>query len=730
MSVFRLFTLVVSMGLMLQGALGAEKTKARLILSADIARPGDTVMAAVELSMPGKWHTYWRNAGESGMATKITWQLPEGVSAGNIQWPVPEKYIAADLTTYVYHKEALLLVPLTLHKDLTPGPKDIRAKVSWLECEDVCIPGGGNVKASLSIGSELRLSKDSDRISAWEKVLPPKNTSFEIKASWEKSTEEDTRPLLIQWESGSELKDVDFYPYSHDDYEVSAGTERVSSSSEMTSVRKTVFLFGDAWPDTIHGLIVNKPSASLGPQAFEVAISIGASAGNQAGSVAPPPSSIKSPEIAVASQGSERSLLAMLGLAFLGGLILNIMPCVLPVIALKILGFVNQSKEEPGRVRQLGIVYAVGVVTSFLVLAGLVIGVQQAGRAASWGMQFQNPQFLIGMTLLVTLVALNLFGLFEITLSGGAMGAASTLASKEGAGGAFFHGVLATALATPCTAPFLGIALGFAFAQSPAVIALMFATIGLGLASPYVVLSWNPAWLKFIPKPGVWMQKFKVAMGFPMLATAIWLLWLTSSHFGKSGVLWLGLFLVAMAMATWVWGDFVQRGVKRRGLAMVMSLLLAVGAYLFVLEGQLNWRSPVSISRTGDLASHSLNGIMWNRWSPQAVEMALADGRPVLVDFTADWCLTCQANKKWSLEIPSVREKLKEINAVALLGDHTNIDPAITAELKKYERAGVPLVLIYPAGAGSQPYVLPELLTADIVLEHLEKATAKQVASR
>ena len=249
----------------------------------------------------------------------------------------------------------------------------------------------------------------------------------------------------------------------------------------------------------------------------------------------------------------------MLLYAFVGGLILNLMPCVLPVIALKILGFVSEANSEPRRVRKLGLIYALGVLLSFLALAAVVIGVKAAGHHAGWGMQFGSPVFIVCLTTLVTLVALNLFGIFEVTLGGRALDTAGELASKHGAAGAFFNGVLATVLATPCTAPFLGAALGFAFSQSAAEIILIFLTVGLGLSAPYVLLSWNPAWLKFLPKPGAWMEKFKIAMGFPMLATVVWLFNVASSTYGKN-VLWLGIFLVVIALAAWIFGEFFQRG--------------------------------------------------------------------------------------------------------------------------------------------------------------------------
>ncbi len=393
----------------------------------------------------------------------------------------------------------------------------------------------------------------------------------------------------------------------------------------------------------------------------------------------------------------------MLLYAFIGGLILNIMPCVLPVIALKILGFVGESRSDPRHVRKLGLVYALGVLVSFLALAAIVIGVKAAGHHAGWGMQFGSPVFVVCLTTLVLLVALNLFGVFEVTLGGRALDAASRLASKHGAAGAFFNGLLTTVLATSCTAPILGTALGFAFREGETVILLIFLTVGIGLAVPYVVLSWNPALLKFLPKPGAWMERFKIAMGFPMLATTVWLFLLAAGNFDKGRTLWFGLFLVALGLAAWIWGEFVQRGTKHRGLARAVSVLLAggIGTYAFC-------QTPDQIE--------------WQSWNPAAVAGAQAAGRPVLVDFTADWCVNCQVNKKFAIEVPSVRAKLKSMNAVALLGDYTHFTNTITAELNRFNRAGVPLVLVYPKNPNAPPLVLPEVLTPGIVLNALDRA--------
>jgi thiol:disulfide interchange protein DsbD len=352
----------------------------------------------------------------------------------------------------------------------------------------------------------------------------------------------------------------------------------------------------------------------------------------------------------------------------------------------------------------LGLIYGLGVLVSFLVLAVLVIVVKQAGRVPSWGMQFQKLQFLIPMTILVLLVALNLFGVFEVTLGGRAMGAASELASRGGAPGAFFNGVLATLLATPCTAPYLGAALGFAFTQPSAVIILTMLAAGLGLAVPYIVLSWRPDWLKFLPKPGAWMEKFKIAMGFPMLATVVWLFKLTLNHFSKSDVFWFGVILVALSMSAWIWGEFVQRARNRRWLGVVASLLVT-GAV-----------SGLALTRAPELE--------WKPWSSETVSKTRAEGRPILVDFTADWCATCQVNMRRSINIEPVRRKLGRMNAETLVADYSKEDEEIAKELKKFGRGGVPLVLVYPKDPNKPPIVLPDgYLTPKLVLDALEKAS-------
>ena len=697
-----------------QAGVAKPATTVKLLLSHDVAKPGSTVMAGLALTMDDGWHTYWINAGEAGFATSVEWKLPKGVTAGQVQWPMPGKFTAFGSIGYGYHDKTILLVPLAIAADIAPGQATISGKVSWLECKELCIPRDQQVSAKLVIAGTAKLSADAAELDATKKKLPKADVRLAVKAWWDGAVKDDERTLLIEFDAGQAGADADFFSMPSESFDVSPKSEVTASGAAKVRIKKTVTKYEGAWPSELAGLAVRNLKDHGKTEAFEVKFPILASASGAGGttmSQAPPPAT------------ADKSFWRMLLYAFIGGMILNVMPCVLPVISLKILGFVNQSKESPGRVRLLGMLYGAGVVVSFLVLAGVVIGVKSAGELASWGMQMSNPQFVVLLTVLIMLVALNLFGLFEVTL--GSVGAAAgSVATREGAGGAFFNGVLATVLATPCTAPFLAPALGFAFTQTAAVIVLMFVTVALGLAFPYVALSWNPKLLRFLPKPGPWMEKFKVAMGFPMLATAVWLFSVSIEYYGGR-VLWFGIFLIVIAMAAWVFGEFFQRGTGRRGLALGIAGALTLGGVVFGLEGQMQWRTPTDpLAAKAGVVQDFPGGIRWHRWSPEAVAKAREAGQPVLVDFTAKWCATCIWNKKTSIDIESVGAVMADKNFKAFRADYTRRPDYITEELRDRGRAGVPLVLVFPADRTKQPEMLPEILTANIVLTALNKAAS------
>lgn len=696
-------------------------TKVALKLDAQTARPGDTVVAALQMSMPEGYHTYWVNPG-TGLPTEIEWTLPEGLTAGEIQWPAPEKYEDTVSGGYVYHGDAYLLIPIKVGEAVSNGAVELKGAVSWLECKTSCIPGSGDVSAKLTIGSERVASAEASSFDEWRNRIPKKVADLPVKAVWDSGADGEERAFVIEWRSSELLPAPDFYPFASENLKVQPKTESATANG-TTILRKTIKKHEGDWPTELRGVLIADAGNPNESKAYETTIAIGeATVGAESGE--PDSNAAAGAASSPAPPAAGLSLPKVLFFAFLGGLILNVMPCVLPVIALKILGFVNQSKEEPGRVKTLGFIYTLGVLASFLAMALLIIGVQQAGKVASWGMQFSNIYFLVGLTVLVILVALNLFGVFEVTLGGGAMSAAGGLASKEGNAGAFFNGVLATTLATPCTAPFLAPALGFAFTQPPAIIVLVFLTVGAGLASPYLLLSWKPEWLRYLPKPGLWMERFKVAMGFPMLGTAVVLFWLTLAHFGEIGALWFGLFLVSVALCAWIYGEFVQRGRSHRMAAVILMALILFGSYGFTMERQLKWREKKArpIAGGSDVEETDPDKIPWQPWSREAVAAARKEGRPVFVDFTANWCATCKFNKASFIETDEVRAKLREVNAVALVGDNTLSPPEIAEELRRYGRAGVPLNLVFPADESAEPIVLPTLLGKSIILNALDKA--------
>ena len=682
----------------------AESTQVELHLSAEQSRPGETVWAGVHFILAEGWHTYWRHSGDAGQPPQIHWELPEGVSAGEVQWPAPEKHNKEGVYSYIYSEETMLLAPLSISnaaKNLS-----VRARVEWLECqEEACVPRETTVDATLTVGETGRRSDSAELIERWMAKVPQIDASLSLEAEWAGAGEENKRSFLAFPGKGEKWALKDFYPHGYDDFEIMGETVVRQVEEGREGIQKTVFNFKEQWPKEIAGLaVVQKAGEEL--ELVEVAFTISGEPGEAAAVIKPP-----------------TGIFLMLWFAFFGGFILNFMPCVLPVIALKILGFVNQSQSSPGKVKRLGLLYAVGVLASFVALAGLIIGMQWAGRPAGWGTHFQSVEFLVLMMILVALVALNFFGVFEIRFGGRAMGAAGKLSGRKGYCGAFFNGVLATVLATPCTAPFLAPALGFAFAQPPAWILLFFVTIALGLAFPYVAISWNPRLLAYLPKPGPWMERFKMAMGFPMMATAVWLYSVALSHFppGAEAALWLGILLVLVALSAWIWGQFVQQAVVLRPLSIGMAFLVGAGGFVWILEGELKWRAQ-NVPAEASGGSIVEKGIEWRAWSHAAVNEARAAGHPVLVDFTAKWCASCQINKRSSIAVDSVREKLRAIGAVTFRADYTRKDPKIASELKRYGRAGVPLVLVFAPDEKVPAQVLPALLTPQIVLGALDRA--------
>jgi thiol:disulfide interchange protein DsbD len=419
---------------------------------------------------------------------------------------------------------------------------------------------------------------------------------------------------------------------------------------------------------------------------------------------------------------TQNSLPLLFLLAFIGGLILNLMPCVLPVLSIKALSLAKHARESRRKLLYYGFSMSLGILVSFWTLAGVVIAVQKAGGSAGWGFQFQNPTFLVVMTILITLFALNLFGVFEIWLPSSAQTGISQHASRKGLLGAFLNGVLMTLLSTPCSAPFLGTAMGFAFTQPPYLLVLFFTTVGLGLAFPYLMLSLFPATLKWIPKPGNWMQHFKQFLGFLMLVTAAWLLWVIGRQVGLPAMGALLLLLIALGFGAWILGIIAAPGNPfwKVGLGWMIVAFLGFGGWIRVVRPLL--AAPLEKTNCAETGALQKDSDGWSPWSPSTAQALQAQGKTIFVDFTADWCLTCKTNEKAVLSQDTIRHTMSQMGVALLRGDFTRADPNISAILKSFGRSGVPLYVIYPAGQPSQPIVLSELLTVDQVLDALLKA--------
>lgn len=693
------------------------QTEVILVLDRLAARPGESLQAAVILKSAPGWHTYWKNPGEAGaggQATTIDWELPEGMSAGAIDWPTPRKLKEEAGAVFAYEGTNALLIPLTLSSNLTPGLVTLSARVRWLECEKQCVPRSDEVSVTLQISSASIPSSEAPSFVRFRQALPEPQR-FPVTVQLDAGSSDTQRTFQIEFLAPDSLSRWDFFPDLSDNLEFGPSKPGQHRADGRVAIDQPASASDGNWPGTLAGLLVQTTEDGAPVRSFQISSEIGAAVGSTS---APTPSIL-----------TPTGFLTLLAFAFMGGLILNVMPCVLPVIALKILSFVRQGQESPVRVRVLGLMYGAGVLASFATLAAVMIGLSLAGKSVHQGVLFQSSTFLVLMTILIVLISANLLGAFEISIGGKAVDTTSALAQKEGLSGAFFNGVLATLLATPCSAPFLGVSIGYALkpGQSPWVTLLMYLIAGMGLATPYVVLCFQPRWLKKLPKPGPWMNNFKTLMAFPMLGTAIWLFLLAADHYGPGDHLWLGLFLVVLAMVAWMFGEFIQRSHKRHGLSWGIIGFLLVGSYLWLLESEVDWRNPRSPADRA--AKGQISGdhrLPWQVWSPAAVAMARSSGKPVFVEFTAKWCATCQQNKRIAIEVESVIQEIRNKEIVPLLGDFTFEDPLIAQELRRFERAGVPLVLVYSINRDEAPKVLPEYLTERMVLDALQWATTRR----
>jgi thiol:disulfide interchange protein DsbD len=674
--------------------------EAELVPATTAAVPGSPVTVALRLKMRDGWHTYWQNPGDSGLPTTIEWKLPAGVTAGPIQWPTPHPLPFGPLVNYGYEGEVYLPTTLSVPKDVAPGADlAIAARADWLVCKETCIPEGADLTLALPVRATAAPHPTFGApVGATLAALPRPLVGWAVEARGEgPKVSVALKPSAAAADPGT----VHFFPFQEG---------RIEASSPQTLARS-----GD-------GYVLTLPVAyQLVPGFTRVAGVITASNGlggaraatidvPLAGSVVagPKPVEAKAPPLAVpaAAQPSSMTLAVALALAFVGGLILNLMPCVLPVLSIKVLGFAEHH-DSRATMRREGLAYGAGVLATFAALALGLLALRAAGEQLGWGFQLQSPLFVALLALLFFVMALNLSGVFEF----GNVAPASVRGwtSRNRTLDAFGTGVLAVIIASPCTAPFMGAALGFALAQPPVETVAVFIALGVGMALPYVLLAWFPAWRRALPRPGAWMLRFKQLLAFPLYATVAWLAWVLGTQIDVDAVLRLAFALVAVALALWAWHAWRLGG--RRGW-QVLALVALVGAAVVA--------RPLATAGAADAASGRPSAAAtsgpWQSYSPDRFARLAAEG-PVFVDFTAAWCVTCQVNKRLVLSDPAVLDAMAARKVALVRADWTRRDPDITRALTALGRNGVPVYAFYRPGR--EPLLLPEVLTARMVVDAL-----------
>ena len=661
------------------GPVKAQHLTAELVSLAPTIAPGGTLQVGLVLTLEEHWHVYWINAGDSGEPPKITWTLPPGITAGPMQFPIPTRLPLGPLMDFGYENSVAFPVQLTAAKDLKPGPIRIDAKVNWLVCREVCIPGKAHLGLNLTVAPGATSPAQpvgalGEALSLIPKPLPPdmKFTALGGK-----------QDFVFTLTTGERETDAEFYPFDQEQI-ANAADQRVEPLSDGVRLRVARAPELTQLPAQIHGVLKLDDE-----RAYEV-------------------TAVVTPGELAAARGTRTpgatsgiTTLPAIGLAFLGGIILNLMPCVFPVLFLKGLALVQSSGEERSRLRSHGLVYTLGILVSFWVIVAALLVLRAGGSQAGWGFQLQSPVFIALLAAGLFFFSLSLAGQFELGLSLTSVGGG--LAQKQGYTGSFFTGVLATIVATPCTAPLMGAAIGFALAQPAGITFAVFTALALGLAAPYLLLSFNPAWTRLLPRPGAWMETLKQLTAVPLFATVIWLAWVyghlsSASGLGVDHVAKLLLCFLLIAIAGWALGKWPARWSS----AIAAVVLIAVGLAIPLYQ-------PKDTTLT------------WAPFSQQALNQARASGHPVFIDFTAAWCLSCQVNERLVLRSSDVQRQFADNKVTLLKADWTQYDPEITKQLASVGRSGVPTYVIYPGYSNAPAVVLPELLTKDIVLNALAK---------
>jgi len=666
------------------GPVKAQHITAEMVSLAPSIAPGGTQQVGLVITLEEKWHVYWMNAGDAGEPPKITWTLPAGITAGPMQFPIPTRLPNGPLMDFGYEDTVAFPVQLTAAKTLKPGPIHLDAHIRWLVCREVCIPGKAHLGLNLTVAPGATVGQPVGALGGALSLIPtplPSDAKLTVKGG--------KTDLVLTLTTGGRETDAEFYPADPDQI-VNAAEQEIDPLSDGVQLRVQRAPELTKLPDQLHGVFKLSDKVAYEFTAPVVPGEVAATSGKSG----PAPAN------------SGITTITAIGLAFVGGIILNLMPCVFPVLFLKGLALVQSSNEERSRLRAHGLVYTLGILVSFWIIVAVLLILRAGGSQAGWGFQLQSPTFIAVLAAGLFFFALSLAGQFDVGLSLTSVGGG--LAQKQGYTGSFFTGVLATVVATPCTAPLMGAAIGFALAQSAGVTFAVFTALGLGLATPYLALSFQPAWTRILPRPGAWMETLKQFTSVLLFGTVIWLVWVYGSLYssatdlghGVSSLAHLLWCLLLIAIAGWALG----RWPAKWGSTIAAVVLAAVGLAI-----------PLYQPKDTTLA--------WAPYSQQALDQARAAGNPVFIDFTAAWCLSCQVNERAVLKSAEVQHQFSAHHVTLLRADWTQYDAEITKQLASINRSGVPTYVIYPAAKDAPADVLPELLTKDIVLTALTKDT-------
>jgi thiol:disulfide interchange protein len=704
-----------------------DQVEVRLLSDASHVYLGQTITLGLQQKIIPHWHTYWKNAGDSGTSTSIAWKLPAGVTASEIIWPAPSRFVLGPITNYGYEKEVVLLTTLTIPATQAVGSQlPIKAAVNWLVCEESCIPQQATLTLTLPVSAQADASKFNDADAEQRAIIDAAKKAIPTSVNWAATYAREGDKLIARialpatipaalgtqsWAEIAENNDLLFYPAEWGT--ITHNAPQVISVLEQKNEQqlRIELVAGETPPaanSAVKGVLVVQTKAAKNTHAtilFAAEFGAATAAGQPT----------KSDGSGSATDDSAITFWGALLFAFIGGIVLNLMPCVFPVLSIKALSLLKHSDLTSAQKRWQGVAYTLGVLASFSALAAALIAFKSVGGQAGWGFQFQSPGFVLVVAYLIFVVGLSLSGVFVLGGSVATLAnAGAGLADKPGYSGSFFTGVLATVVATPCTAPFMGAALGFALTQPPALLWLIFIALGLGLSLPYLAISSWPALHAVLPKPGAWMERVKQALAFPMYAAAVWLVWVLAQQAGVNVIpLALGG-MIALAIAVWVYDS--TRSIKAGKRRVVDALVLIAIVSVLVLSFQgLRWLALTHNANAEAAVSEGKSERSWQAYSPAKLAELRQQGKPVFINLTAAWCITCLVNERVALSQDSFKELLQTQGITYLKGDWTNQDAEISALLKEYGRSGVPLYLFYPAGTASKAIVLPQILTPEVV---------------